>query len=156
MKRFVRCGVIALIALGLASQIMRAHRGGAVGDPTAVLGERLERLDIRWTRSSNTNVLVNHSPLCEQPFFAASLSLDGSDDADVRELVESDYVVKYVYEGVASEQPSKPGLIGHWAWDMALFDLGLRRGAPSRRVVVVAWPRSCERLASIDWSVLSE
>jgi len=155
MKTLLRCGYLALIVVSVANQLDRGRRGDADSDPMATLSAGLERLNIHTERSSAANILTGQSPSCRQPIYGMLLPIDGREDERLRDLRPTDEVIKYVYLGAVEEDRDGAVMIGRWVWANALFAVGLRSHRPRSNFVVVAVPRACPELATLDWTALS-
>ena len=155
MKALLRLAFVALIALGLATQALRAGRGGGDPDPKATLIGRLAALGVRGADLPDTNLVEARSALCAQPFVAALLRIDGSDDETARPFIRPDVILRYSYLGTVEDRPSRLRLIARSQWAALLYHAGLRPGRPPGTMAMVAWPRSCPGLAALDWRALS-
>jgi hypothetical protein len=155
MRTVLRAGCVALIALGIAGQTLRASHDYDEGILTTTLIGRLAKLNIQTSWSSNRDMLVGTSPLCKDPVFLVPLQIDGSEDNAGALFRGPDFVTRYVYLGVVESHVARARWLGQWAWEMVLFDTGLRPTRPSRSLTLVALPRACVHLLNMDWSTLS-
>jgi hypothetical protein len=155
MRALLRFVFVVLIALGLATQALRAGHGGGDPNPKATLIGRLAALGVRGTDLPGTNFIEARSALCAQPFVVAILHVDGRDDETVRPFVRPDVVMRYLYLGTVEPHPSQLRLTARSRWAALLYHVGLRNSLPPDVMAMVAWPRSCPRLAAVDWTALS-
>ena len=155
MKTLLRLGFVALIALGLASQALRASRSEAAVDPTEALIGRLDRLHIAATAIPGSKLLMARSAQCGQPFAVGLLRSDGGENEVARQFSNSLAVVRYAYLGAVDAQPSAMRQFVRWGWATLLFSAGLRPTKPPGDMVVVAYPRGCTALETVDWASLS-
>jgi hypothetical protein len=155
MKRLLRTLFVLLIVLGAASQSIRASRGFVEDDSAPFLIRHLADLNISTTRLANSDILVGQTQFCAQPMFVTLLTISGAEDEITSGLGKRDFIIRYTYLGKVDAHPSKLWLTARWVWASALFDTGLRRNPPPTRLVMVAMPRSCRGLSSVDWSILS-
>jgi hypothetical protein len=155
MKTLLRTGFVALIALGLASQALRAGRGEAGADPAEALAGRLERLHVAATADPGSKLLLARSAQCGQPFVVGLLRADGGENELVQQLSRSGIIVRYAYLGAVDEHPSAAAQSVRWGWATLMFSVGARPTRPPGDMVVVAYPRECTALATLDWASLS-
>jgi hypothetical protein len=155
MKNLLRALFVALIALGLASQAIRAGRVNDDTEPMAALARRLASLGVETVATPSASVLIGRSKLCDQPVAVALSTIDGAEDESEPSPSGPDVEVRYVFLGSVGARPTRARLIGDWAWATIRFHAGLRPTKPSGRLVTVAWPRGCAGLAGLDWTTLS-
>jgi hypothetical protein len=155
MKLLLRIVFVALIALGIAGQALRAGRGDDDTDTRGALVDRLARQGIETTALPDSELLMARSPLCQTPFLAGLLRSDGADGEMIRPFSRPDVVVEYIYLGAVEEHPSQVRRIARWGWEMLLFHAGLRRTRPAGTMAMVAFPQSCVGLRAVDWAALA-
>jgi hypothetical protein len=155
MKPLVRTCFVALIVLGLASQTLRAGRGEDDTGAKAALVGRLAGLGVQATDVPDSNLLMARSPLCRLPFLAGLLHGDGAEDETARQFSRPDIVLLYVYLGAVEAHPSQAWRAARRGWAALLFQVGLRRSKPPSQMAMVAYPRDCTGLGSLDWAALS-
>lgn len=156
MTMLLRLGFLILIALGLASQAIRASRdAGGDDDAKSTLIGRLGRLHVQVTEMPGSDLLMVRSSLCDQPFLAGLMTIDGAEDADASWLARPDVMVSHAYLGTVADRPARLALMARWAWATVLFATGLRPDKPPHQMVMVAAPRNCTGLQAVDWSALS-
>jgi hypothetical protein len=155
VKTLLRIGFVALIGLGLASQVLRAGRADADAGAQDALVGRLARLQIQATELPASGLLAARSAACDSPFVAGLLQSDGADSEVALRFAGSGTVIHYAYLGAVDPQVSRTKLLARWAWASLLFNVGLRQAKPPSSMAVVAYPRSCAALDAIDWATLS-
>jgi hypothetical protein len=155
MRTLLRVALIALIVLGLASRVMRAHRGEAGPDQREALIGGLDRLHIQSTEVAGSKLLMARSALCDEAFVVGLMRNDGAEDEMTRRFSDSDIVARYVYLGSVAERPSRIASVARWGWATLLFNVGLRPNKPPADMAMVAFPARCAGLRDVDWAALS-
>ena len=155
MKTLMRCGFVTLIILGLAIQVTHGQHGHVDSDATATLAAGMERLRLQTSRSAGDDLLMGHTPSCEQPIRVVLLGVDGAEDERLRGLRQADEVVRYAYLGRVEDNRDEIEMIIRSVWASTLFTVGLRSARPPLDYVAIMLPRACPGLAHLDWAVLS-
>jgi hypothetical protein len=136
MKALLRTGFATLIALGFASQAIRASRLTTESDGREVLAARLAQMQIEAELLPGSDFLLGRSPRCGQRLLVGLMRTDGADSETTRWLAEQDAVVRYSYLGSVGDRISGTQRMAQWGWATLKFDLGVQ----SRSVVVQIRP----------------
>ncbi|HEX3350578.1 MAG TPA: hypothetical protein VHS58_21010 [Acetobacteraceae bacterium] len=146
---------MALVLLTVAAQAVSIHRDQGDVDPLRTLVARLEALGLQTQISRGSDIVQARESRCDEPVLASVLSIYGSDDGKLSDLLTPDRRASFVFLGGAGARPAPAALVARYAWQTILFTIGIRRDKPSSRMAVVTLPTACNDLANHDWSALS-